>query len=157
VLHFSAWLLLGPILPKIRADRVQLQQVLVSLMLNGIEVMKYLGGGELTVNSQLGQDGQLLLSLSDTVVGLPATFLTRLGESGCDAWTLARIAGHFNISISQHASDDSVANAMLKLSGRNSRHQCPETRKGSFRCLSRKSFSLSLSMARPEGFEPPTY
>jgi integrase len=22
------------------------------------------------------------------------TFLTRLGESGCDAWTLARIAGH---------------------------------------------------------------
>jgi integrase len=29
------------------------------------------------------------------------TFLTRLGESGCDAWTLARIAGHSNISISQ--------------------------------------------------------
>jgi len=27
------------------------------------------------------------------------TFLTRLGESGCDAWTLARIAGHSNISI----------------------------------------------------------
>jgi hypothetical protein len=29
------------------------------------------------------------------------TFLTRLGESGCDAWTLARIAGHSNIAISQ--------------------------------------------------------
>jgi len=28
------------------------------------------------------------------------TFLTRLGESGCDAWTLARIAGHSNISMS---------------------------------------------------------
>ncbi len=26
------------------------------------------------------------------------TFLTRLGESGCDAWTLARIAGHSNVS-----------------------------------------------------------
>jgi integrase len=29
------------------------------------------------------------------------TFLTRLGESGCDVWTLARIAGHSNISISR--------------------------------------------------------
>ena len=28
------------------------------------------------------------------------TFLTRLGESGCDAWTLARIAGHTNVSMS---------------------------------------------------------
>ncbi len=28
------------------------------------------------------------------------TFLTRLGESGCDAWTLARIAGHSSIAIS---------------------------------------------------------
>jgi integrase len=27
------------------------------------------------------------------------TFLTRLGESGCDAWTLARIAGHSSIGI----------------------------------------------------------
>jgi integrase len=29
------------------------------------------------------------------------TMLTRLGESGCDVWTLARIAGHSNIRISQ--------------------------------------------------------
>lgn len=28
------------------------------------------------------------------------TFLTRLGESGCDAWTLARITGHSNVSMS---------------------------------------------------------
>ena len=28
------------------------------------------------------------------------TFLTRLGESGCDAWTLARVAGHSSIAIS---------------------------------------------------------
>jgi integrase len=27
------------------------------------------------------------------------TFLTRLGESGCDVWTLARIAGHRVTSI----------------------------------------------------------
>ena len=28
------------------------------------------------------------------------TFLTRLGESGCDVWTLARVAGHSTIAIS---------------------------------------------------------
>jgi len=43
------------------------------------------------------------------------TFLTRLGESGCDAWTLARIAGHSNISMSSryvHPSEDAVLTAM---------------------------------------------
>jgi len=56
-------------LPKITADRVQLQQVFMNLMVNGIEAMKDFGG-ELTVMSQL-QDGQLQLSVSDTGVGLP--------------------------------------------------------------------------------------
>jgi integrase len=28
------------------------------------------------------------------------TFLTRLGASGCDAWTLAKVAGHSNIRVS---------------------------------------------------------
>ena len=48
------------------------------------------------------------------------TFLTRLGESGCDAWTLARIAGHSSIAISSryvHPSEDAVLNAMAKLGG----------------------------------------
>ena len=56
-------------LPKIMADRVQLQQVFMNLMLNGIEAMAD-SGGELTVNSEL-QDGQLQFSVSDTGVGLP--------------------------------------------------------------------------------------
>ena len=56
-------------LPKIMADRVQLQQVFMNLMLNAIEAMKD-SGGELTVTSQL-QDGQLQFSVSDTGVGLP--------------------------------------------------------------------------------------
>ena len=56
-------------LPKIRVDRVQLQQVFMNLMLNAIEAMKD-SGGELTVKSQL-QDGQLQFSVSDTGVGLP--------------------------------------------------------------------------------------
>ncbi|WP_051978233.1 two-component regulator propeller domain-containing protein [Edaphobacter aggregans] len=58
-------------LPKVTADRVQLQQVLMNLMLNGIEAMKETGG-VLTVKSQLGEDGRLLISVSDTGVGLPA-------------------------------------------------------------------------------------
>ena len=46
------------------------------------------------------------------------TFLTRLGESGCDAWTLARIAGHSSITISSryvHPSGEAVLNAMSRI------------------------------------------
>jgi PAS domain S-box-containing protein len=58
-------------LPKVMADRVQLQQVLMNLMLNGIDAMKEMSGGsELTIKSRV-DDGQLLISVSDTGVGLP--------------------------------------------------------------------------------------
>jgi integrase len=46
------------------------------------------------------------------------TFLTRLGESGCDAWTLARIAGHSSIAISAryvHPSEDAVMNVFARM------------------------------------------
>src|SRR6266404_4678933 len=58
-------------LPKVMADRVQLQQVFMNLMLNGIDAMKATAdGGELTIKSE-ASDGQLLISVSDTGVGLP--------------------------------------------------------------------------------------
>jgi signal transduction histidine kinase len=58
-------------LPLITADRVQLQQVLMNLMLNSIESMKDLKRAcELTISSRR-QDGRLLISVSDTGVGLP--------------------------------------------------------------------------------------
>jgi PAS domain S-box-containing protein len=58
-------------LPKVMADRVQLQQVFMNLMLNGIDAMKEATeGGELNIKSQ-PDDGQLLISVSDTGVGLP--------------------------------------------------------------------------------------
>jgi signal transduction histidine kinase len=57
-------------LPNIMVDRVQLQQVFMNLMLNGIEAMAN-SGGELTVKSET-QDGQLQFSVSDTGVGLQA-------------------------------------------------------------------------------------
>jgi signal transduction histidine kinase/PAS domain-containing protein len=56
-------------LPKVMADRVQLQQVFMNLVLNGIDAMKDpAGGSELTINSEL-HDGQILISVSDTGVG----------------------------------------------------------------------------------------
>jgi len=58
-------------LPKIMADRVQLQQVFMNLMLNGIEAMKDMDStGELTIKSQQSDDRQLLISVGDTGVGL---------------------------------------------------------------------------------------
>ncbi len=58
-------------LPKVMADRVQLQQVFMNLMLNGIDAMKETtDGDELTIKSEAG-DGQLLISVSDTGAGLP--------------------------------------------------------------------------------------
>jgi PAS domain S-box-containing protein len=59
-------------LPMTVADRVQLQQVLMNLMLNGIEAMKDTGG-MLTVTSQLREDGQIQISIHDTGPGLPAS------------------------------------------------------------------------------------
>jgi hypothetical protein len=46
------------------------------------------------------------------------TFQTRLGQSGCDAWTLARIARHASINISVryvHPSEDAVQDAISRL------------------------------------------
>jgi len=56
-------------LPKVMADRVQLQQVFMNLMLNGIDAMKESTEGELIIKSE-PDDGQLLISVSDTGVGL---------------------------------------------------------------------------------------
>jgi integrase len=53
------------------------------------------------------------------------TFLTRLGESGCDAWTLARIAGHSSIGISSryvHPGEDAVLAAMSRMGGHKIEH-----------------------------------
>jgi PAS domain S-box-containing protein len=59
-------------LPRVVADRVQLQQVLMNLMLNGIEAMQDTkSGGQLTIRSLRGEGGQSLISVSDTGKGLP--------------------------------------------------------------------------------------
>jgi C4-dicarboxylate-specific signal transduction histidine kinase len=59
-------------LPQVMGDRVQLQQVLMNLMINGIDAMKDVDGTrELSIKSQPAENEQLLVSVSDTGVGLP--------------------------------------------------------------------------------------
>src|SRR5208282_3212092 len=59
-------------LPMVMADRVQLQQVFMNLIMNSIDAMKDVDGmRELTVRSQHGEKGGVLISVNDTGVGLP--------------------------------------------------------------------------------------
>jgi signal transduction histidine kinase len=59
-------------LPPVMGDRVQLQQVLMNLMMNSIDAMKDTDGRrELTIESKRREGGQVLISVSDTGVGLP--------------------------------------------------------------------------------------
>jgi PAS domain S-box-containing protein len=67
-------------LPTATADRVQLQQVLMNLMLNGIEAMQDTGG-EMTIASKRSEDGQLLISVSDSGTGLPVNESERIFEA----------------------------------------------------------------------------
>jgi integrase len=58
------------------------------------------------------------------------TFLTRLGESGCDVWTHAKIAGWGNIGISTryvHPSEQAVMKAYSLLGGHNFGHSAKNT------------------------------
>jgi PAS domain S-box-containing protein len=59
-------------IPEVKGDRVQLQQVLMNLIMNSIEAMKNVEGTrELAIKSQLAENEELLVSVTDTGVGLP--------------------------------------------------------------------------------------
>jgi len=59
-------------LPQVVGDRVQLQQVMMNLIMNSIDAMKVVDGTrELIIKSEHGEDEQVLVSISDTGVGLP--------------------------------------------------------------------------------------
>jgi PAS domain S-box-containing protein len=59
-------------LPHVIGDRVQLQQVLMNLIVNGVEAMYDVDGPrELTIKSQPAENHELLLSVSDNGMGLP--------------------------------------------------------------------------------------
>jgi signal transduction histidine kinase/CheY-like chemotaxis protein len=67
-------------LPRTTVDRVQLQQVLMNLMLNGIEAMRETGG-KLTIASERIEHGQVLISVSDSGVGLPVDEAERIFDA----------------------------------------------------------------------------
>jgi integrase len=88
------------------------------------------------------------------------TFLTRLGESGCDAWTLARVAGHSSVAISGryvHPSEDLVLAAMSRLGGHNSGHSAenaiPNSREGN----AATAATVESYMVSADGLEPSTH
>jgi len=79
-------------LPQVMGDRVQLQQVMMNLFMNSIDAMKDVDGTrELAIKSQRAENEQLMVSVSDTGVGLPpqqtdqifnAFFTTKLHGTG---------------------------------------------------------------------------
>jgi PAS domain S-box-containing protein len=79
-------------IPQLMGDRVQLQQVMMNLIMNSIDAMKHVDGTRgLAVVSRLLENEEILVSVSDTGVGLPqqqadqifnAFFTTKLHGTG---------------------------------------------------------------------------
>jgi PAS domain S-box-containing protein len=65
---------LAPALPPVLADRVQLQQVLINLVMNGIEAMASIEdrSRELVIRSQPGDDDHVVVAVQDAGVGFDA-------------------------------------------------------------------------------------
>ena len=71
---------LAPALPLVLADRVQLQQVIVNLMMNGIEAMQPVTERprELTIRSQLDEAREVMVTVEDCGVGISTENVDRL-------------------------------------------------------------------------------
>ena len=69
-------------LPKVMADSVQVQQVLMNLIMNGIDAMKDVDRErELTIRSQRADNRTLMISVSDTGVGIPPQQADRIFDA----------------------------------------------------------------------------
>ena len=68
-------------LPKVMGDRVQLQQVLMNLTLNGIDAMRETDRAkEITITSEVG-DGELIVSVRDTGTGVAGEEADRIFDA----------------------------------------------------------------------------
>jgi len=88
-----------------------------------------------------------------------AYFRSRLGESGCDVWTLARIAGHSSIAMSAryvHPSADRVLNAMGFLGRHKTGHNDEQQPKQEIQQLEANTEGSKGRMVGSAGLEPAT-
>jgi PAS domain S-box-containing protein len=71
---------LAPALPEVFGDRIQLQQVIINLLINGIEAMQLVTGRprELVIRSGQDETSQVRLSVTDCGVGISAENVNRL-------------------------------------------------------------------------------
>jgi signal transduction histidine kinase len=74
---------LEPDLPLVHADRVQIQQVIVNLMLNGMEAMREAREERqrLVIRSSRANEKEAEVSISDSGVGIPSEILPRIFDS----------------------------------------------------------------------------
>jgi signal transduction histidine kinase len=70
---------LAPGLPAVMADRTQLQQVVVNLAVNALQAMGQ--GGTLVLATDLTEEGEIRLTVTDSGPGIPAENLDRLFDS----------------------------------------------------------------------------
>jgi two-component system, LuxR family, sensor kinase FixL len=91
---------LEPGLPVVRADRVQVQQVILNLMLNGMEAMRDQPEAkrQLTIRSRRANDKDAEVSVVDSGVGIPSGLLPRI----FDPFVTSKASGMgLGLSISQ--------------------------------------------------------
>jgi hypothetical protein len=110
-------------------------------------------------------------SLPFVLYSLRHTFLTRLGASGCDVWTLMRIAGHSSIAMSMryvHPHSDTIDRAVSALTGKPAKtlataggHKNGHNRKLGARRVDRKTTRKVCEyrgfMVSAAGLEPATH
>ncbi|HEY3596180.1 MAG TPA: ATP-binding protein, partial [Paraburkholderia sp.] len=76
-------LALGPSLPMVLGDRIQLQQVLINLIMNGIQSMENVSDRprELSIESGCGTDGSVVVAVRDSGAGFPSEHADDLFEA----------------------------------------------------------------------------
>jgi signal transduction histidine kinase len=74
---------LGSGLPPLLGDRVQLQQVLINLVINGIQAMADIGDDprELLIESHRDSDGQVVVAVQDSGPGVDPESANRLFDA----------------------------------------------------------------------------
>jgi len=69
-------------LPKVMADSVQIQQVMMNLIMNSIDAMKDVDRTrELAIRSRRGEDQYLMISVTDSGVGLPTEHTNQIFDA----------------------------------------------------------------------------